>query len=240
MKLMHKKNLSPGSVAMILLAVWLSVSPAKAEEPPKAPTPPFLAEITKPVSITRDFEGVTKLSKEPKTETPRTYLIRTTTEIYEPVRRVLFYYSGGSPPVENWVSQGVMLSEVVDAHGYVQYDAGAAAGTGSDLVAIFPEAKWVDRKTFVKWETVDDQLCRVHKTVIPPTRNAFGDINTKILSGPVTVWIDDVNRRPVKVTTAQDTILLTYGPGPTSPFNVPPAIASTLQQIRYGPGGQMR
>ena len=234
------QRLGFGPALPLLVILCLSPLFAAPDDTAEKPSPPFLADIREPISITREFKGTTETSKKLPAGSQQTLLLKSVTEIRDSVRRVLQFFSGRQEPAEFWVAQGVMLGEHPSAPGSLYFDEGAASGSGSDLVSIFPEAKWVDLKNFVKWDKVDGQLCRVHAATLPPTLSVYGEVNANILSGPVTVWIDDATRRPLKVQSSLDVTVFTYGPGPSSPLVIPPKIAQTLQSIHYGPGGQMR
>jgi len=227
---------------VVLVPIILSLSSALAApgDPGEKPTAPFLAVIKEPATITRVFSGATEHNKKKPEESSPDQILRSITEIYDPVRRVQNFYAGKPNPIVFWVADGVMLGDHPTAPGSVYYDEGGAAGRGSDLVSVFPEANWVRLDNFAKWEKVEGQLCRVHQAVVPPTKTIHGDDNAFIISGPATAWIEEATRRPVKVQTEADLILFSYGPGPSSPLIVPPNFAKILKAIRYGPSGRMR
>jgi hypothetical protein len=225
----------------ILLAVGgLSTSPGAPDDPGEKPKPPFLAEMKEPATITRVFSTAAERSEKKQGDNPPATVLRSITEIYNPVRRIQQFFSDRPAPAVLWVADGVMLGDHPTVSGSTYYDEGATSGTGSDLVSVFPEAKWVRLENFTKWETIDGQLYRVHEAVLAPSKNVYGEENPNILSGAVIVWISDATRRPLKVKTGTNTISFSYSAGPSSPLTVPPSVAKTLQSLRYGPAGQMR
>ena len=231
------------ALTLPLLAVLVSSSfsvfaqESKDSEPP---TPPFLSDAKDPITIIRTFEIATAQSKISPKDPNQLVVTTSTTEIYGPVRRVLKTYAGKSKPGEFWSSNGLMVGDDPRSAGYVFVDGGVSTDGGSDLVAVFPEASWVNSGNFVKWDKVDGRRCRLHQANIPPHLNPIGQANPNILYGPVTVWIADDTRLPVKAKTQYDTITFTYGPPPIAPLVMPQHYVELLKSMKDGPNGQMR
>jgi len=232
------KRIPPFLFALVSVAISLTPMSHAADDNP--PTTPFLAKVDRPLSITRIFQrnDASAQSPIPENATPR--LVRSVTEIHEPIRRVRHFMSGRTEPYEFWVADGMMLGDYPTISGSLFIDEGAKNGGGSDLVSVFPEATWVARTNFVRWEKLDGILCRLHQAIIPPTKTALGIENPNILSGEATAWIDETTRRPIKVKIAAETILFIYEPGPAEPLVLPQKFAQVFQSLRYGPSGQMR
>jgi hypothetical protein len=218
----------------------ISLAPVSHAAEDNPPTPPFLAKVESPLTVIRNFQRDGESAKSPPPENALPRIIRTITEIHEPIRRVRHFIAGQSEPSDFWIAEGMMLGDHPTVSGSLFIDEGTKGGTGSDLVSVFPEANWVNLGNFVQWEKLDGIPCRVHKANIPPTKSALGGENPNILSGDATAWIDDITRRPVKVKTAAETILFSYEPGPAKPLALPSKFAQVFQSLRYGPSGQMR
>lgn len=226
-------------VAFASVALFLAPTASQAADD-TLPTVPFLAKADGPLTVVRIFRRNNESAKSSPPENAPPRLIRSVTEIHDPIRRVLHFMSDRTEPTEFWVAEGMMLGDHPTIAGSLFIDEGAKNGTGSDLISVFPEAKWVGRSNFVRWEKLEGVLCRVHQANIPATKTAIGTENPNILSGEATAWIDDTSRRPIKVKTAAETILFSYEPGPAKPFVLPPKFAQVFQSLRYGPAGQMR
>lgn len=209
------------------------------------PTPPFLNEPGIPSRIERVFSQVPKADLPKGEKAPKTWVERTITDIYPEFRKVFFHYTDRPKVGEYWIAKGVMIGQHPIYPEGILFDQGADTLGGTDLKPVFPEAKWVNESNFVTWETLNgDRLCRKHFAVVPRTMipNDFGAStpNDNILSGPVTVWIDEETRLPVQCISQLGLTKFSYGTAPTPPPPLPLAIENAFKAVKYGPAGLMR
>ncbi len=225
----------------ILSLVISSIPICAQENPADKPTAPFIEAGNSPLTITRTFQAAKSSDAAKAAPQPApgglTEVVKTVTEIHGPVQKVSTYRRGSSDPSEFWLLDGTLIgphprepSEVVVA--------GAAMEEGvGDFQQRFPDAAWVKAKNFSKWETIDGEKCRVHKDTLP--RPGSENVVNPIF-GEVTAWIAENSRRPLKITTADKSILFTYTAGPTQPILLPEKYAAFLKMLKLGGAGRGR
>lgn len=222
-----------------IVAVWLAVVPAlRAEEAPKTPPPPHVAEKAPELSRWAvEFQYGGKAGEGARATSSR-LLGKRITKLNVTKSQDIKYEQGiyeDGVLLDVWIQGGLM---VLKDPGYAHKIVRRKALTGGD----FPEFQWIGEAEYRGTERVGGKECLVFDHELYPLQFADPglyaaemaqeqrsiDLGSKV---PVVAHIDVKTRLPVKLTVGDDARIYTFLSPPPASLIVPAEYEAAIQQV---------